>query len=134
MIMCLNFPFEVKNQLIFYKVRYYIYIYIYIYMYISYSVLFCCSFLFLRIFEALQMFFRKFLLKWGKNEEDFESSIFFEAQKYFFVFESWLNFFSNCHFRNVVSAFPTLWRSALKMTTWFRRCVTLFSSVQRWKA
>ena len=30
----------------------------------------------------------------GKNEEDFESSIFFEAQKYYFVFESRLNFFS----------------------------------------
>ena len=48
----------------------------------------------LRIFEALQIFFYKFLLKWGKNEEDFESSIFFEAQKYYFVFESRLNFFS----------------------------------------
>ena len=40
------------------------------------------------------MFFYIFLLKWGKNEEGFESSIFFEAQKYYFVFESRLNFFS----------------------------------------
>ena len=47
----------------------------------------------LRIFEALQIFFYKFLLKWGKNEEDFESSIFFEAQKYYFVSELRLNFF-----------------------------------------
>ena len=39
------------------------------------------------------MFFSKFLLKWGKNEEYFESSIFFEGQKYYFVFESRLNFF-----------------------------------------
>ena len=42
----------------------------------------------LRIFEALQIFFYKFLLKWGKIEEDFESSIFLEAQKYYFAFES----------------------------------------------
>ena len=47
----------------------------------------------LRIFEALQIFFYKFLLKWGKIEEDFESSIFLEAQKYYFAFESRLNFF-----------------------------------------
>ena len=47
----------------------------------------------LRLFEALQMFFYKFLLKWGKDEENFESNIFFEAQKYYFVLESRLNFF-----------------------------------------
>ena len=29
----------------------------------------------------------------GKNEEGFESRIFFEAQKYYFVFKSRLNFF-----------------------------------------
>ena len=56
----------------------------------------------LRIFEALQIFFYKFLLKWGKIEEDFESSIFLEAQKYYFAFESRLNFFSSGHIRNVV--------------------------------
>ena len=49
----------------------------------------------------------KFFLKWGKNEEDFESSIFFEAQKCYFVFESRLNFFSNDHVRNVVSTSPS---------------------------
>ena len=32
-------------------------------------------------------------LKWEKNK-DFESTIFFEAQKYYFVFESRLKFFS----------------------------------------
>ena len=36
----------------------------------------------LRIYEALSIFFYKFLLKWEKNE-DFESTIFFEAQKYY---------------------------------------------------
>ena len=60
----------------------------------------------LRIFEALQIFFYKFLIKRGKNEEDFESSIFFEAQKYYLVFDSRLNFFSNGHIRNVVSTLP----------------------------
>ena len=47
----------------------------------------------LRIFETLEIFFYKSLLKWGKNEKDFEPSILFEAQKYYFVFESKLNFF-----------------------------------------
>ena len=54
------------------------------------------------------MLFYKFLLKWGKNEENFESSISFEAQKYYFVFESRLNFFSNGHIRNVVSTLPNV--------------------------
>ena len=62
----------------------------------------------LRIFEALQIFFYKFLLKCGKTEEDFESSIFLEAQKDYFVFESWLNFFSNGHIRNVVTTLPNV--------------------------
>ena len=62
----------------------------------------------LRIFEALQIFFYKFLLKWGKNEEDFESSIFFEAQKYYFVFELRLNFYSNGHICNVVLTLPNI--------------------------
>ena len=61
----------------------------------------------LRIFEALQIFFYKFLLKWGKTE-DFESSIFLEAQKYYFAFESRLNFFSSGHIRNVVSTLPNV--------------------------
>ena len=47
----------------------------------------------LRIFEALQMFFYIFLLKWGKIDEDFESSKFFEVQKYYFVFHSRVIFF-----------------------------------------
>ena len=41
----------------------------------------------------------------GKNE-DFESTIFFEAQKYYFVFESRLNVFPNDHIRNGVSTLP----------------------------
>ena len=53
----------------------------------------CSTFYVSRIFEALQIFFNKFLLKWKKNEEDFESSLFFEAQKYYFAFEWSLAFF-----------------------------------------
>ena len=64
----------------------------------------------LRIFEALQILFYKFLLKWGKIEEDFESSIFLESQKYYFAFESRLIcfFFWNGHIRNVVSTLPNV--------------------------
>ena len=48
----------------------------------------------------------------GENEEDFEdfeSSIFFEAQEYF-VFESRLDFFfkKNGHIRKVVSTLPNV--------------------------
>ena len=56
----------------------------------------------LRIFEALQIFFYKFLLKWGKIEEDIESSILLEAQKYYPPFELRLNSFLNGHIHNVV--------------------------------
>ena len=43
----------------------------------------------------------------GGNEEDFESSIFFETQKHYFVFESSLSFL-NGHIRNVVLALPNV--------------------------
>ena len=62
----------------------------------------------LRTLEALQILFYKFLLKWGKTEEDFESSIFLEAQKYYFAFELRLNFFWNGDIRNVVSTLPNV--------------------------
>ena len=62
----------------------------------------------LRIFEAPQIFFYKFLLKWGKIEEDIESSIFLKAQKCYFAFKLRLNFFWNGHIRNVVSTLPNI--------------------------
>ena len=62
----------------------------------------------LRIFEALQIFFYKSLLKWGKIEEHFDFSIFLEAQKYYFAFESRLNFFSNGHIPNVFLTLPNV--------------------------
>ena len=54
------------------------------------------------------MFFYKFLLKWGKMKKNVESNIFFKVQKYYFVFESRLIFFSNGHIRNVVSTLPNV--------------------------
>ena len=86
----------------------------------------------LRIFEALQIFLYKFLLKWGKIEGDFESSIFVEAQKNYFAFELRLNnFFQMVIFAKLFRRCPTLWKSTLKMTTLFWRCLTLFNSM--WK-
>ena len=75
------------------------------------------------------MFFYNFLLKWVKNEENFESSIFFEAQKYYFVFESRLNFFFQMVILTTLfRSCPTLGKSTVKMPTLFRRCLTLFNS------
>ena len=123
----------------------------------------------LRFFEAQQMFFLKLLLtlswrrplsyrnqsmtdfymitasvmkelKWGKMKKNIESNIFFEVQKYYFVFESRLIFFFQMViFATLFRHCPTLWKSTLKMKTFFRRCPTLFSSTlknatffQRW--
>ena len=86
----------------------------------------------LRIFEALQKFFNKFLLKWGKNEADSESSIFFEAQKYYLVFESRLNFFSNGHISNVVWTLPNVVKIDVENGNLFWRCLTLFNSTLKY--
>ena len=79
-------------------------------------------------------------LKWGKMKKNIESNIFFEVQKYYFVFESRLIFFFQMViFATLFRHCPTLWKSTLKMKTFFRRCPTLFSSTlknatffQRW--
>ena len=47
-------------------------------------------------------------LKMGKNQENFESNIFFEAQKYYFAFELRLIFFLNGHICNVVLTLPNV--------------------------
>ena len=41
-------------------------------------------------------------------KKNVEFNIFFKVQKYYFVFESRLIFFSNGHIRNVVSTFPNV--------------------------
>ena len=75
------------------------------------------------MFEALQIFIYKFLLKWGKNE-DFESSIFFEAQKYYFVFQMVVS-------RTLFRLCPTLWKSTLKMTLFWRWLTLLNSTLKQ---
>ena len=104
----------------------------------------------LRIFEALQIFFYKFLLQWGKNEEDFESSIFFETQKSYFAVDSRLIIYSNDHIHNAVLTLPNVVKinvenykyvckqsclkftnSILKKQRWFD--VVERSKFQRWR-
>ena len=63
----------------------------------------------LRFFEALQMFFYKFLLKWGKNEEKCWVQHIIWSSKILFCF--WIEayiFFSNGHIRNVVSTLSSV--------------------------
>ena len=70
-------------------------------------------------------------LKMGKNEENFESSIFFEAQKYYFVFESSL-FFSFCKWSYLQRCFDVAQRCENRRWKWQRclwRCLTLFNSM-----
>ena len=84
-LMCLNLPFEVKIQFLLFSI-----------------------FDVLRIFEVLQLFFYKFLLKRGINEEGFESSIFFEAQTFYcFKIEVYI-FFQMVIFATLFRHFPTL--------------------------
>ena len=79
----------------------------------------------LRVFEALQMFFYNFLLTWVKNERNFESNIFFEGPKYYFVFESRLNFFSNGQVGNVASTLTNV----VKIDVENNNVVSTFSNV-----
>ena len=88
------------------------------------------------------MFFFKFLftltwrrheeLKWEKIKKNVESNIFFEVQKYYFVFESRLIFFlrwsySQRHFDFAQRCKNWLWK--------WQRCLDVVQrhSVQRWK-
>ena len=62
-------------------------------------------------FLRLYKYSISFLLKWGKIEEDFESSIFLEAQKLkniILLLNRGLTFFWNGHIRNVVSTLANL--------------------------
>ena len=63
----------------------------------------------LRFFEALQMFFDKFLLKWGKNDEKCWVQHIPWTSKIlsWFWIEAYI-IFSNGHIRNVVSTLPNV--------------------------
>ena len=122
--MCLNLPFEVKNQLIFYKMRYKK-----VYLNILFVIQYIRCF---KNFWGSANILLQIPFKMGENEEDFEdfeSSIFFEAQEYF-VFESRLDFFFKkmVTFAKLFQRCQTLRKSTLKMTTLFRRCLRLFNS------
>ena len=62
----------------------------------------------LRIYEALQIFFYKFLLKWGKLKKILSPAYFLKL-KNIILFLNWgLTFFWNGHIRNVVSTLPNV--------------------------
>ena len=62
----------------------------------------------LRTYEALQIFFYKFLLKWGKLKKILSPAYFLKL-KNIILFLNWgLTFFWNGHIRNVVSTLPNV--------------------------
>ena len=78
--------------------------------------------------KTINLLFYKFLLKWGNIEEDFESSIILEAQKYYFAFESRLNWM--IIFATLFRRCPTLWNRRWK----WQRCFNVVErcKCQRW--
>ena len=62
----------------------------------------------LRIFEALQIFFYKFLLKWGKMKKILSPAYSLKVKNVILFLNRDLIFFSNGHIRNVVSTLPSV--------------------------
>ena len=62
----------------------------------------------LRIFEALQIFFYKFLLKWGKMKKILSPAYSLKVKNVILFLKRDLIFFSNGHIRNVVSKLPSV--------------------------
>ena len=62
----------------------------------------------LRIFKALQIFFYKFLLKWGKLKKILSPAYSFKLKNNVLLLNRGLIFFSNGHIRNVVSTLPNV--------------------------
>ena len=62
----------------------------------------------LRIFEALQIFFYKFLLKWGKMKKILSPAYSLKVKNVILFLNRDLIFFSNGHIRNVVSKLPSV--------------------------
>ena len=121
-IICLNLPFENKNQLTFYEVRWFKYTF----CYSIYS-----------MFEEFLRLCKYYFTNWekGKNEEDFEHSPAYSLKlKNIILFlNQGLIFFRNGHIRNVVFwRCTTLRKSNLKLTTLFRCCQT-FNSILKYK-
>ena len=62
----------------------------------------------LRIFEALQILFYKFLLKWGKMKKILSPAYSLKVKNVILFLNRDLIFFSNGHIRNVVSKLPSV--------------------------
>ena len=115
-IMCLNLPFEAKNQLTFTK-------------WDGLNIVFVIQYIrcFKNFWDSANIILQ-IPIKIGKKIK----KMFFEAQKYYFVFESGLIFFQMVIFARLFRRSPTLWKSTLKITTLFWRCLTLFSSTLKY--
>ena len=80
----------------------------------------------LRIFEALQIFFYKFLLKWGKMKKILSPAYFLKLKNIILYLNRGSIFFQMVIFATLFRRCPTLWKSTLKLTTLFQRCSVQF--------
>ena len=119
-IMCLNLHFEAKNQLTFTK-------------WDRLNIVFAIQYIwcFKNFWDSANILLQ-IPIKKGKNKEDVQSRIFFEAQKYEFFLKRGLIFFQMVILARLFRRNPTLWKSTLKITTLFWRCLTLFSSTLKY--
>ena len=117
-IMCLNLPFEVKNRLIFSKMRWCKYTFWYI----------RC----LKNFWGSANILLQIPPKMGKMKKSSAYSL--KLKNIILFLNRGLFFFSNGHNHNVFRWYQKLWKSTLKMATLFRHCVTLFNSTLKYKA
>ena len=85
-----------------------------------------------RIFEALQIFLYKFLLKWGKLKKILSRGYSLKLKKIILVLNWGLFFFQMVIFTTLFRRCPMLWKLTLKMTTLFRRCLALFNSTLKY--
>ena len=76
----------------------------------KYTVCYSLYFIFdvLRIFEALQIFFYKFLLKWGKLKKILSPAYSLKLKNVILLLNWGLIFFWNGHIRNVVLTLPNI--------------------------
>ena len=81
-------------------------------------------------FEALQIFFYNFLLKWGKMKKNLSPEDSLKLKNIILFLNRSLIFFQMVIFATLFRRCPTLWKSTLKMTMLFWLCLAF--SIQRW--